>query len=90
MIEGSFLCGHSVSSDGMSGESDPSSERTDDETATTREEVRTIAFRLREIQRLLSIRVTQENRRLAANELEPVAKENFPKQTDQRRSETDK
>ncbi|MFC6963964.1 hypothetical protein [Halocatena marina] len=73
----------------MSGNSDQPSERTDDETATTREEIRTIAFRLREIQRLLSIRVTQENRRLAANELEPVAKENFPKQTDQRSNKTD-
>lgn len=36
------------------------------------EELRTIAFRLREIQRLLSARVEQEDRRLEAEGLEPV------------------
>lgn len=73
----------------MSENSEPSDERTAGQKTTTREEVRTIAFRLREIQRLLSIRVAQENRRLEADELEPVTSEKFPKQTEQQREETD-
>lgn len=40
--------------------------------ASVEDELRTIGFRLREIQRLLSMRVTQENRRLASDGIEPV------------------
>ena len=39
--------------------------------------LRTVAFRMREIQRLLAVRVEQENRRLAADGLEPVAQHRF-------------
>lgn len=39
----------------------------------TRDELRTIGFRLREIQRLLGARVEQENRRLEAAGLDPVS-----------------
>lgn len=42
-----------------------------------RDELRTVAFRLREIQRLLGARVEQENRRLAAEGLEPVTHHRF-------------
>jgi len=38
-----------------------------------RAELRTIAFRMREMQRLLAIRVEQENRRLEADGIEPVS-----------------
>lgn len=41
------------------------------------DELRTIGFRIREIQRLLSIRVEQENRRLEANGIEPVTETHF-------------
>lgn len=44
----------------MPENSESSNERTAGETTTTREEVHTIEFCLREIQRLLSIRVTLE------------------------------
>lgn len=40
-------------------------------------ELRTVAFRLREIQRLLGARVAQENRRLEAEGLEPVTDHDF-------------
>lgn len=40
-------------------------------------ELRTIGFRMREIQRLLSMRVEQENRRLEAEGLEPVTEPRF-------------
>lgn len=40
--------------------------------SSSRDELRTIAFRLREIQRLLAVRAAQENRRLEAEGLEPV------------------
>lgn len=43
-----------------------------DREATVEDELRTIGFRLREIQRLLSMRVAQENRRLEADGLDPV------------------
>ncbi|MFC6732440.1 MULTISPECIES: hypothetical protein [unclassified Haladaptatus] len=43
-------------------------------------ELRTIGFRLREIQRLLSMRVVQENRRLEADGLTPVTEADFFKQ----------
>lgn len=42
-----------------------------------RDELRTIAFRLREIQRLLGARVEQENRRLEAEGVEPVTDHGF-------------
>lgn len=42
-----------------------------------RDELRTIAFRLREIQRLLGARVEQENRRLEAEGVEPVTGHGF-------------
>lgn len=45
----------------------------DDQTATEAEELRTIGFRMRELQRLLSMRVEQENRRLEAEGIEPVS-----------------
>lgn len=41
------------------------------------EELRTIAFRLREIQRLVGMRVAQENRRLEQQGLEPVDESEF-------------
>jgi hypothetical protein len=47
------------------------------ETTTDRDELRTIAFRMREIQRLLSMRVEQENRRLEADGVEPVRNTRF-------------
>lgn len=39
---------------------------------TQRDHLRALSFRMREIQRLLAIRVEQENRRLDAEGLEPV------------------
>ncbi|MHB9287281.1 hypothetical protein ACKVMT_09620 [Halobacteriales archaeon Cl-PHB] len=38
----------------------------------SRDELRTMSFRMREIQHLLAMRVAQENRRLAAEGLDPV------------------
>lgn len=55
-------------------ESDPSSETSE------RDELRTMAFRMREIQRLLSIRVEQENRKLEAEGIEPVPTARFREQ----------
>lgn len=49
-------------------EADATERRTDEPT-----ELRTISFRMRELQRLLAIRVEQENRRLEAEGLEPVS-----------------
>jgi len=46
------------------------------------EQLRTVAFRMREIQRLLAARVEQENRRLEAEGLEPVAQDRFVSETD--------
>ena len=45
--------------------------------STGADELRTISFRLREIQRLLAARVEQENRRLEADGIEPVAEPRF-------------
>lgn len=42
-----------------------------------RAQLRTIGFRMREIQRLLSMRVEQENRRLEADGLDPVTEPRF-------------
>lgn len=52
------------------------------EKSTTRDELRTIGFRLREIQRLLSMRVKQENRRLEAEGIAPVTEATFFKRTE--------
>ncbi len=41
------------------------------------DELRTIGFRLREIQRMLGIRVEQENRRLEEAGIEPVTEAEF-------------
>lgn len=49
------------------GDSDGPAEQADES-----DELRTIGFRLREIQRLLSVRVEQENRRLEAEGVDPV------------------
>ncbi|NHN49269.1 hypothetical protein G9464_16980 [Halostella sp. JP-L12] len=54
--------------------SDPSSE------TSKREELRTMAFRMREIKRLLSARVEQENRRLEAEGIAPVLTASFQEQ----------
>ncbi|MFB6131189.1 MAG: hypothetical protein ABEJ28_10255 [Salinigranum sp.] len=48
-----------------------------------RDELRTIAFRMREIQRLLRARVVQENRRLEAEGLEPVTDSEFSLATEE-------
>lgn len=45
-------------------------------------ELRTISFRMREIQRLLAVRVEQENRRLEAEGLEPVTETRFLDESD--------
>ena len=45
-------------------------------------ELRTIAFRMRELQRLLGMRVEQENRRLEAEGLEPVTRPRFLEEAD--------
>ena len=52
-------------------ETQPSDER------TVEQELRTLSFRMREIQRLLNMRVEQENRRLEAEGLEPVPERSF-------------
>ena len=48
----------------------------------TRDELRTIGFRLREIQRLMSMRVQQENRRLEAECIDPITEATFFKQSE--------
>lgn len=47
-----------------------------------RDHLRTLAFRMREIQRLLAIRVEQENRRLQAEDIEPVNDTPFRRRSD--------
>lgn len=56
--------------------SDDTTEKSSTQT-DQQEELRTIGFRMREIQRLLSIRVEQENRRLEADGIEPVTESQF-------------
>lgn len=59
------------------------SQRSDDDRpsgTSERDELRTLAFRMREIQRLLSVRVEQENRRLEAEGLEAVPTARFQEQ----------
>lgn len=64
-------------------DSSTGSERTGDDAQSGEEkleeggELRTIAFRLREIQRLLGARIAQENRRMAAEGLDPVTEGEF-------------
>jgi hypothetical protein len=47
------------------------------ERADEGDELRTIGFRLREIQRLLAVRVEQENRRLESDGIEPIEEPRF-------------
>lgn len=47
------------------------------EQTTQNDQLRTLSFRMREIQRLLAIRVEQENRRLEDEGLEPVTETQF-------------
>jgi hypothetical protein len=57
-----------------------------EEKSNEREELRTIGFRLRELQRLLSMRVQQENRRLEADGIDPITEATFFKHPDEQRS----
>jgi hypothetical protein len=69
------MCNSNMMSD-TSGQPDsgPSSETSE------RDELRTISFRMREIQRLLSVRVEQENRRLEDEGIDPVPTARFQEQ----------
>lgn len=58
-------------------------DRTNGAKSDTRDELRTIAFRLRELQRLFGMRVAQENRRLDAEGLDPVTSTAFYKNSHQ-------
>lgn len=60
----------------MSEESQTES-RSGKERADQTDEIRTVGFRLREIQRLVAVRVEQENRRLEQEGLEPVTEPRF-------------
>lgn len=60
----------------MGDESSPDREGSSDQ-PTESDELRTISFRMREIQRLLAVRVEQENRRLQEEGLEPVTESKF-------------
>ena len=67
----------------MVGDSDSHEERERMEAKSeTRDELRTIAFRLREIQRLVGMRVKQENRRLETEGIDPVSSTGFFKDVD--------
>lgn len=55
----------------------PPDHRSHAKETTDRDELRTISFRLREIHRLLSIRVEQENRRLEADGIDRVPNTRF-------------
>lgn len=59
------------------------SESRPQEETTVAQELRTLSFRLREIQRLLNMRVEQENRRLEAEGLDPVPERAFEADDDQ-------
>jgi hypothetical protein len=65
----------------MSEHEAPASERP--EGGSERDELRTMSFRMREIQRLLAARVEQENRRLEAEGLEPVDESRFVRHEEQ-------
>ncbi len=58
-------------------ESEPPAEGERADVASERDELRTMSFRMREIQRLLAARVEQENRRLEAEGLDPVEEPRF-------------
>lgn len=64
---------------------EPTGQKTDKRNSRIRDELRTIAFRLREMQRLQSMRVEQENRRLASDGLEPVLEADFFKRMERPR-----
>lgn len=61
----------------MSEEGDYPAEAEEHRRGSSTDELRTVGFRLREIQRLLAVRVEQENRRLEAEGLEPVEQTRF-------------
>ncbi|MFC3958726.1 hypothetical protein [Halovivax cerinus] len=73
----------------MSDTDTPSEPHSASGASTDRDELRTIAFRMREIQRLLSVRVEQENRRLEADGIDPVTNTRFVGEsiTDDRQAE---
>lgn len=52
-------------------------DRTSADETTTAQQLRTISFRLRELQRLQAMRVEQENRRLEAEGIDPVTDADF-------------
>ena len=60
----------------MSDRSESAGEERPD-ASNERDELRTISFRLRELQRLLGARVEQENRRLEAEGIDPVTDHGF-------------
>jgi hypothetical protein len=66
----------------MPDQSKPADESTTESASDDRQELRTISFRMRELQRLLSMRVEQENRRLEAEGLEPVTRPRFLQESD--------
>ena len=55
----------------------PQGEPPRSDAAADRDHLRTIAFRLRELQRLLAMRVEQENRRLEAEGIDTVTETRF-------------
>jgi hypothetical protein len=55
----------------------------DEPAQATVHQLRTLSFRMREIQRLLAMRVDQENRRLEAEGLEQVSEPAFHHQSEQ-------
>lgn len=57
------------------------------EESTSEDELRAISFRLRELQRLVGMRVRQENRRLEEEGLEPVTDHAFFKPEEEAESE---
>lgn len=61
----------------MANQPQPTEEDSAPGQSTEREELRTMAFRMREIQRLLSMRVEQENRKLEAEGIDPVEGHGF-------------
>lgn len=64
------------------GKQSDRAENSETERPDTRDELRTIGFRLRELQRLLSMRVQQENRRLDAEGIDPIRDATFFKQSE--------
>jgi len=60
----------------------PTDDASSESVTDKREELRTIAFRMRELQRLVGMRVEQENRRLEAEGLDPVTRPRFLSESD--------